>query len=77
LIDSISKNVLRTIRTEGMRLACACWTGKGELSCGSRNGKIYHHDVRMPKSLIRFVFLLIFKLNFSKIICVYLFWNLT
>nr|CAD2174301.1 unnamed protein product [Meloidogyne enterolobii]CAD2202464.1 unnamed protein product [Meloidogyne enterolobii] len=52
LIDSISKNVLRTIRTEGMRLACACWTGKGELSCGSRNGKIYHHDVRMPKSLI-------------------------
>lgn len=54
MVDSTSKQVLRTIQTEGMRLACASWTSKGCISCGSKNGRIYHHDVRVSKSLIRF-----------------------
>ncbi|KAL3077250.1 hypothetical protein niasHS_013239 [Heterodera schachtii] len=53
LLDSATKKVLRTIHTTAdMRLACATWTHKGRICCGSKNGRIYHHDVRIKNSLI-------------------------
>ena len=55
MVDPTNKKILRTIQTEGMRLACASWTSKGCICCGSKNGRIYHHDVRVSNSLIRFI----------------------
>uniref|UniRef100_A0A183C8Z9 WD_REPEATS_REGION domain-containing protein n=1 Tax=Globodera pallida TaxID=36090 RepID=A0A183C8Z9_GLOPA len=53
LLDTVTKKVLRTIHTAAdMRLACATWTHKGRICCGSKNGRIYHHDVRIQNSLI-------------------------
>jgi cell division cycle protein 20 (cofactor of APC complex) len=51
LYDPKQKKLLRTLIAQHQRIAAIAWK-KNVVSYGSRNGCIYHHDVRVKDSLI-------------------------
>jgi cell division cycle protein 20 (cofactor of APC complex) len=54
LYDPRQKKLLRTLTAENSRIPSISWR-KNIVSCGSKTGRIYNHDVRVRDSLLRLV----------------------